>query len=275
MEGLLIIALVIGLVVIVVHYYNKLPDAPKNSETTERPSVPTQQEYANKRGAIGEARISRVLSTLPRQEYIVLNDVLLPTDRGTTQIDHVVVSVYGIFVIEVKNYQGKIYGRRDGEEWKKYINGKEYTFLNPLLQNKTHTRAVAQVIGSGTAFIFPLTVFTGSAVLKITDFDQVIYEYSLLQTIKMHKNIVFTPEQMEYYAKLIDDAITENAETTSAHLRYVKEVISQKEREVSMGYCPRCSGHLVRRKGRYGDFYGCSNYPNCTFTRNIVEREDR
>ena len=274
MEGLFIAILVASLAVIMITWgiarKNKKAKPQKQEPPTESIQESVRvQEFAKKRGREGEERISRILSSLPRQDYIVLNDVLLPTDRGTTQLDHIVVSVYGIFVIEVKNYQGQIYGRKDGEEWKKYINGKEYRFLNPLLQNKTHAKAVAQAIGTGTANIVPLTVFTGSAVLKITDFEQVIYEYSLLQTIELHKARVFTPEQAERYARLIDDAIEENRETVGAHVRYVREVASQKDREVSMGYCPRCSGRLVLRKGKYGDFYGCSNYPECKYTKNI------
>lgn len=31
--------------------------------------------------------------------------------------------------------------------------------------------------------------------------------------------------------------------------------------------CPQCSGELVERNGKYGRFWGCSNYPNCKFTR--------
>ena len=33
--------------------------------------------------------------------------------------------------------------------------------------------------------------------------------------------------------------------------------------------CPRCGGELVKRNGRYGPFYGCSNYPGCRYTRNV------
>ena len=269
MEVLLILALIIGFIVLIARYNEEQDDAPEQNAATERPVVSAQQEYADRRGTEGEARISRLLSSLPRQEYIVLNDVLLPTNRGTTQLDHIVVSVYGIFVIEVKNYQGQMYGRKDGEEWKKYINGKEYPFLNPLLQNQTHARAGAQACGINTAYIFPLTVFAGSAVLKIMDCEPVIYEYSLLQTIKMHRDKVFTQEQAEYYAKLIDDAIIETPETARAHKQYVREVVSQKKQEVNLGYCPRCNGILVRRKGKYGDFYGCSNYPDCKYTRKL------
>lgn len=253
----------------------KTKDAPPKtepdgqSEQEEMQVCAAQREYAENRGREGEEKVRSILLTLPKSEYIVLSDVLLPTVGGTTQLDHVVISEYGIFVIEVKNYQGQIYGGKTGEEWTNYLNGKEYKIRNPLLQNYAHAKAVARVLKTSTANIFPLTVFSGSAVLKIQNHQQVIYEYSLLPTIRMHRDRVFTPQQMEYYARIIDEAIEETPETRSAHIQYVKEVISQKNEEISKGLCPRCSGQLVLRRGKYGDFYGCSNYPNCKYTKEL------
>lgn len=69
------------------------------------------------KGYIGEKAVANRLSGLPTQSYIVLNDImLLPTSYGTTQIDYIVVSVYGIFVIETKNYKGWIIGNEYGEQ---------------------------------------------------------------------------------------------------------------------------------------------------------------
>lgn len=34
--------------------------------------------------------------------------------------------------------------------------------------------------------------------------------------------------------------------------------------------CPRCGGELLKRNGRFGPFFGCSNYPACRYTKNIV-----
>ena len=67
------------------------------------------------KGKRGEARIHDVIMQLP-DEYHVLDDVVLPTNRGTTQIDHIVVSKYGVFAIETKNYRGDIYGDDDRQE---------------------------------------------------------------------------------------------------------------------------------------------------------------
>lgn len=63
---------------------------------------------ARQKGKRGEMRVSAILSQLP-DEYKVLNDLIFRTDKGTTQIDHLVVSKYGIFTIETKNYRGEIY----------------------------------------------------------------------------------------------------------------------------------------------------------------------
>ncbi len=60
------------------------------------------------KGFLGEASVATMLSTLPKEEYRVLNNIMLKTERGTTQIDHIVLSLYGVFVIETKNYKGWI-----------------------------------------------------------------------------------------------------------------------------------------------------------------------
>ena len=55
---------------------------------------------------MGEERVHNILMQLP-DEYYLIDDVVLETGKGTTQIDHVVVSKYGVFEIEAKNYRGE------------------------------------------------------------------------------------------------------------------------------------------------------------------------
>ena len=71
-------------------------------------------------GKRGELYVDKILQQLP-EEYIVINDIILPTERGTTQIDHVVVSRYGEFAIESKNYRGEIYGDDNRKKWTQII----------------------------------------------------------------------------------------------------------------------------------------------------------
>ena len=35
------------------------------------------------------------------------------------------------------------------------------------------------------------------------------------------------------------------------------------------GLCPKCGHELILREGRYGIFWGCSNYPNCNYTKHL------
>ena len=63
------------------------------------------------KGWFGEKTVAIILSTLPQKQYQVINNVMLRKKSGkTTQIDHVVISPYGIFVLETKNYRGYITG---------------------------------------------------------------------------------------------------------------------------------------------------------------------
>jgi hypothetical protein len=46
---------------------------------------------------------------LDSEIYHSINNVTIPTANGTTLIDHIIVSKYGIFVVETKNIKGWIY----------------------------------------------------------------------------------------------------------------------------------------------------------------------
>ena len=62
------------------------------------------------KGYIGERLVGKKLKKLNKREYKVINNLLLKTTKGSTQIDHIVISKYGVFVIETKNYKGIIKG---------------------------------------------------------------------------------------------------------------------------------------------------------------------
>ena len=94
------------------------------------------------KGAIGEKRVARILEKLQEGKYSVINNLLLNNSGYTSQVDHVVVSVYGIFVIETKTYQGIISGGENSEQWTQNIYGNKYEFRNPILQNYGHVKSM-------------------------------------------------------------------------------------------------------------------------------------
>lgn len=150
------------------------------------------------KGKAGEKHVHNILAQLPK-EYTVLDDVVLRTSSGTTQIDHVVISKYGVFAIETKNYRGEIYGDDDRQEWTQIITTdvrymkkwyKTYTyvtknhFYNPVKQSLSHARALNRVLKEWpTLKVVPIVVFTGSAIIDdVSSMYHVIYDSQLLAT---------------------------------------------------------------------------------------------
>ena len=85
------------------------------------------------KGKIGENKVSRALCANLDKEYCFLNDVIIPDNiGGTTQIDHIVLSPYGIFVIETKNLKGWIFGNTDSKMWMQQIFNEKHQFYNPI-----------------------------------------------------------------------------------------------------------------------------------------------
>lgn len=234
------------------------------------------------KGERGEISVHNILSRLPG-EYVTLEDVVFKTTKGTTQIDHIVISRYGVFTIETKNYSGEIYGDDNRQEWTQIIVTevrykrkwyKTYThitknyFYNPVKQSLSHVYAIKGVLHEWQNLrIIPIVVFTGSAILKkVNSQYPVIYEENLLATIQKYSMLRLADEQVKRIVMCLKENNIRGFVDDMTHVRNVqtaKQVITNK---IYLGICPKCGGSLVRREGRYGSFYGCSNYPKCKFT---------
>jgi len=71
-------------------------------------------------------------SLLDKDKYHLLKNVTLRTGDGTTQIDHIIISIYGVFVVETKNMTGWIFGNPKQKTWTQIIYEDRYRFQNPL-----------------------------------------------------------------------------------------------------------------------------------------------
>ena len=197
------------------------------------------------RGAKGERRVADILRRLPEDEYKVLNNLLVQSRFGTTQIDHVVVSVHGIFVVETKNYSGWIMGSEHGEQWTKNMYGHKYSFRNPLKQNMAHIT------------------------IKVNTSQNVIYTSDLLRVIRQYHSMIFSNQELEQIAFVIHNSSNNSKEQRAEHVEQIRKRVRYNQSQVQKGICPRCGGKLITRNGRYGQFCGCSNYPKCRYTCNL------
>ena len=219
------------------------------------------------KGWAGEFGISRILSNLSDEEYYTFNDIVLLSEKQTTtQIDHIVVSIYGIFVIETKNYNGWISGREFSEKWLKNMYGKKYYFYNPLRQNYAHRKVLENLLKLPGDRFFPIIVFSDKAKLKIDVSSPVIHSDKLLTEIRTHTNKLFELDKVKDIIKEIKDANIDSAEVKREHIKNIRENIKEDNEDIQKNICPKCGGKLLERNGKYGAFIGCSNYPKCRFT---------
>ena len=138
------------------------------------------------KGRMGECLVAaRLRKGLPEGEYEILNNIYLPIDDGaTTQIDHVVVSRFGVFVVETKNYSGWIFADASSSVWTQTIYQVKNTFQNPIRQNYRHVCAIADNLGIPKEYIRSVVAFTGDCEFKTPMPDGVVYSRKLVDYIK-------------------------------------------------------------------------------------------
>lgn len=234
------------------------------------------------KGKRGETHVHNILAQLP-EGYTVLDNVVLKTASGTTQIDHVVVSKYGVFAIETKNYRGEIYGDDNRQEWtqiivtdvryrKKWWKTYSYVtknhFYNPVKQSLAHMYVIKKALNNWPNLrVIPVVVFAGSAVLNnVTSQHHVVYDKQLLSTIQSYSVPCLSDVDV---GRVVNCLAQKNIREQVDDRTHVSNVYAAKQNynnKVASGICPQCGGTLVRRSGKYGSFYGCSNYPRCKFT---------
>lgn len=236
------------------------------------------QEQKGKRG---EMRIHEILLQMP-EDYHVIDDVVLKTNKGTTQIDHIVVSKYGIFVIETKNYRGEIYGDDNRQQWTQIIVTdvtyrkkwyKTYTyvskshFYNPVKQSIGHLYEIKKILSEWPCLkIIPIVVFAGTANLSnVKSNKHVIYDNNLIATIQNYRTVYLSDSDVQSVLNRILEKNRRNIIDNTTHVRNVYAAKNNYNRKLASGICPKCGGKLVLRSGKFGNFYGCSNYPNCNF----------
>lgn len=206
---LIIIGLICGIVL------NKL--LPKNKRYN-------QEKFAISKGKEGEKAVNKVLSSLGGK-YTLMKNILLKTKTGSTELDHIVVSVYGIFVIETKNYSGRVYGDEKYKDWKHFdMAGKEHKFYSPIKQNAGHLGTLRRAIKLDESVFIPIVVFSGSAEIKVTAQTPVVQLFELKRTIKSYKKKVFTKEEVKNIIKDIKCHNIDSVMARKQHVKYVKSI---------------------------------------------------
>lgn len=239
-----------------------LKDSSKTSRHRSRGRTPRPRRSSDYIGSEGERIVGRIIgSTIPGVQYVINNLILRIEENKTSQIDHVVINKHGVFVIETKNYAGMIYGSENQLEWTQVLNyGKvKNHFYNPLKQNKTHIYHISKIL-SDYITIIPMVVFVSSDISNVESPD--VYSSQEIKHALSRGAETLTAEQME---KAYNELLAAHCSDISMeeHISNIHEMQSKIDNNI----CPRCGAPLVLRKSKNGDFYGCSSYPKCSFTK--------
>lgn len=224
------------------------------------------------KGIVGENIIAKQLEKVMLEDYKVLNDILIKTKNGTTQIDHIVISPYGFLIIETKNYKGWIYGTEESDYWTQVIYKGKFKFRNPIKQNWGHICSLKEVLPEYKDVPFhSIIVIAGSAVMKTIHEirTKVIYPDMLYETILNHRGITkLKEEDVEKIYQSLKLISVDDKKGRKEHINHVKRLIEDKAMNKVYVKCPYCGSEMVRRSGKFGNFLGCSKFPKCKYTKN-------
>lgn len=232
------------------------------------------------KGVVGELLVSFMLRySLNKEDYYLINNVTLPTEEGTTQIDHIVVSPYGVFVIETKNMKGWIFGTEFQKEWTQKIFKYAGTFQNPLHQNYKHTKTLEKLLDLSDHQIFSVVVFVGDSTFKTVMPVNVVYGRGLVGYIQMKQHLVLSYDEVEKIKDQIESGRLSRAiKNNHTHREHVSEIIEEKLEEEIGPSCPQCGSAMtlrIGRRGQYKDnpFWGCTSFPYCRSIKSLVEKK--
>ena len=202
--------------------------------------------------------------SLNKELYRRFHDVIIPSDNGTTQVDHVLVSPFGLFIVETKNLKGWIYGSESQPKWTQVVYKNKYSFQNPLKQTYRQKKVLSKFLDVEESHIETVVCLVGDSKFK-TDLPSNVLSSDLGRYIKQFKDIVLSNDEVERICGLListEGKISKREHIQSLHDRHTSDTV-----------CPRCGSDLVERTVKQGprtgsQFVGCSGYPKCRFTLN-------
>ena len=167
------------------------------------------------KGYLGEEIVKIKLSQLrPKELYKVLNDVYLPiVGGGTTQIDHIVVSPFGVFVVETKNFSGWIFADEKSPTWTQILGNTKNQFQNPIRQNYLHLRSIVDDLGLPEHLLHGIIAFADDCEFKTHRPEGVVFFNELNSHIVNFTERVIKDDDIEEIVKTIREW---NASVTAA-----------------------------------------------------------
>lgn len=219
--------------------------------------------------------------SLDRRVYRKLHNIIIPGSDGTAQIDHLLISPYGIFIVETKNISGKIYGDANAATWTSVLRGKKYPFQNPLRQAYRQKMVLSERLVVDPALIHTIAYFVSDCKFK-TKMPDNVRRFGIGSYIKRFQTPILSEEDVNAIAEYLG---RHQATSTITHKQHVKSLHQRHKAKKRSSFlysllanpstrCPECGKRLVKKTAQRGRnagsrFWGCTGFPKCKFTRDI------
>ncbi len=280
--GILFIAAIIILLVRIIVKSSDSNNSQNSSSSTIRFT-----ESIEERGIRGELEVSYIVDWVCTSiNAIPIRNLYLPwPDGSTSQIDELIIAPSGIYVIEMKNYKGWIFGNENNQYWTQVLykgyrgDSTKNRLYNPIRQNASHISCLRKNLRWYKGPIHSLIVFSDEAEFKDVTFSSldvyVLYESDLNRTVReidsAYKDSLSENEMNDIRTNLLQ--VSSGTDSTH-HVEKIYQRLAEKEERLEKGLCPRCGAPLVVRTAKKGPnagsrFLGCSRYPDCRYTKNI------
>lgn len=190
--------------------------------------VGCRRRRAVRNGKRGESKVKRSLVKYCNKRsgaHLMHNVTLCLRDGSTTQIDHILITTQGIFVLETKHYSGWIFANPTSKVWTNVIFKAKYRFQNPIFQNYRHVKAVQNLI----TFIKPqhvhnIVVFSGEAVFKNFKPSGVFYIEELIPALSQYSSSVLSLNCVQYCIERLENMRLEQTKKTDIeHQKYLSQ----------------------------------------------------
>ena len=114
-----------------------------------------------------------------------------------------------------------------------------------------------------------IVAFSANSTIKVKSKDHVVYILQVKKVIKSYKKPVFTQDEIKQLADRIKTINEASSDLRAGHVKRIKEAQNNRKNKEVQQICPKCGGKLVYKRGKYGKFLGCTNYPNCRYTKEM------
>jgi restriction system protein len=203
---------------------------------------------------------------LDKDNYHLIRNVPLPTGNGSDKVDHVIVSPFGVFVVETTTMRGRIFGGANQKAWVRQTGKRKHAFANPLVQAHRHARVVAAMLGLDAGKVFPVLAFVSGATFESPMPENVARGSDYARYIKSKTVPVLTKADVALIAHKLELGQFNPAVKTQA-APATRPRIAVKAKTAAKA-CPDCGSPMVLRKAKKGaqagkSFWVCSTFPKC------------